>query len=95
MPDFSIEKILKISKKLILSEGFDTIFIDTFKSEQNSDDSVKEMVMSMRDLDSFGKKMDVAVVVTMQIATYAENKTAYLSAAELSGSKQTKETMKH
>lgn len=93
MPDFSIEKILKISKKLILSEGFDTIFIDTFKSEQNSDDSVKEMVMSMRDLDSFGKKMDVAVVVTMQIATYAENKTAYLSAAELSGSKQTKETM--
>ena len=93
MSDFSIEKILKISKKLILSEGFDTIFIDTFKSEQNSDDSVKEMVMSMRDLDSFGKKMDVAVVVTMQIATYAENKTAYLSAAELSGSKQTKETM--
>lgn len=93
MPEFSIDKILKISKKLILSEGFDTIFIDTFKSEQNSDDSVKEMVMSMRDLDAFGKKMDVAIIATMQIATYAENKTAYLSAAELSGSKQTKETM--
>lgn len=91
--EFSMDKIFKISKKLIVSEGFDTVFVDTFKSESESEDTVRDMVLGMRELDSFGKKMNVAVISTMQIATYAENKVSYLSAAEISGSKQTKETM--
>lgn len=93
LPEFSMDKIFKVSKKLIISEGFDTICIDTFKSESESENTIQDMVLGMRDLDSFGKKMDVKVIATMQIATYAENKVSYLSASELSGSKQTKETM--
>lgn len=92
MNEFSIEKITKIAKKLALSEGFGVLCVDTFKSETSSDDVVNNMVQGARDLDIFGKKMDMIVIMTMQIGTYAENKVSYLSAAELSNSKQVKET---
>ena len=92
MNEFSIEKITKIAKKLALSEGFGTLCVDTFKSETSSEDVVNNMVQGARDLDIFGKKMNMIVIMTMQIGTYAENKVSYLSAAELSNSKQVKET---
>lgn len=92
MNEFSIEKITKIAKKLALSEGFGALCVDTFKSETSSEDVVNNMVQGARDLDIFGKKMNMIVIMTMQIGTYAENKVSYLSAAELSNSKQVKET---
>ncbi|HGM3507380.1 TPA: DnaB-like helicase C-terminal domain-containing protein [Clostridioides difficile] len=92
MYDFNTEKIKKIAKKLSLSEGYDTLILDTFKAEDaSSGNSTGEMNEAARDFDKFGKQMRMRIIFPIQLATYTEGKVSYLTAACISNAKQIKE----
>ena len=92
MNEFKVDKIKKIAKKLCLSEGYDTLVLDTFKPEDASGtNTVGKMSENARQLDSFGKQMKMRIILPAQCATYSEGKTSYMTSAVLSHSKQIKE----
>ena len=88
--DFNVEKILKMTKKLNLAYGVDTLVLETFKSE-DTEDTVNNMLMNSRALDRFAKKNDIKVILPAQTRTADEGVISYLTSASISGSKQIKE----
>lgn len=89
--DFNVEKITKIAKKLNLAYGFDTLVLETFKSENDVEDTVNNMVMNSRYLDKFGKQNDMKVILPIQLRTSDEGVISYLTSSSIAGSKAVKE----
>lgn len=89
--DFDVNRITKMAKKLNLSDGVDTLVLETFKAESAIDDSVNNMVENSRILDKFGKKNNMRIILPVQLRTADEGVISYLTATSLSGSKQIKE----
>lgn len=91
--DFNIDRILKVVKKWRLTYGFQGCVIETFKSSNAEDNNtVGELVEGSRKIDKFAKKYQVRFIVPMQLRTSTNMKVSYLTAAEISGSKQVVET---
>lgn len=88
--EFSVEKILKESKRLILAEGFSTLIVETFKAE-NQEDSVKELVANSIALDKFGRENGCKVLLPMQLMGALCGKASYLTSSLLAGSKHVKD----
>ena len=59
--EFSVDKIMREAKKLILAEGFSTLIVETFKAE-SQEDSVKELMANSVALDKFGKEMNCKIL---------------------------------
>lgn len=92
MLDFNVETMIKVSKKLIINEGFGLVMIDTFKSENASDtNAVGEMVTASREFHKMAMKYNVAVILTQQLTSGNEGRVSYLTASDLANSKQVKE----
>lgn len=89
--DFDVNRIIKMAKKLNLSDGVDTLVLETFKAESAIDDSVNNMVENSRLLDKFGRQNNIRVILPVQTRTADEGVISYLTATSLSGSKQIKE----
>ncbi|WP_312286651.1 DnaB-like helicase C-terminal domain-containing protein [Terrisporobacter sp.] len=91
--DFNIDRILKVVKKWRLTYGFQGCVIETFKSSNaEENNTVGELVEGSRKIDKFAKKYQVRFIVPMQLRTSTNMKVSYLTAAEISGSKQVVET---
>ena len=87
--DFNIDRILKLVKKYRLSYNFQGCVIETFKSANaETSDVVNELVEGSRKLDKFAKKYQVRFIIPMQLRTSSNMKTSYLTASEISNSKQ-------
>lgn len=89
--DFNVAKITKIAKKLNLSEGYDTLILETYKAEDGVDDTVRNMVDNSRALDKFGKQTGMTIILPAQTRTQDEGVISYLTSASLAGSKAIKE----
>ncbi|MGL4450456.1 MAG: DnaB-like helicase C-terminal domain-containing protein [Sarcina sp.] len=89
--DFNVEKITKMAKKLKLAHGVNVMVLETYKSEDNVEDTVNNMLMNSRSLDKFGKKNEMVVILPCQTRTADEGVISYLTSASIAGSKQIKE----
>ena len=89
--DFDVNRIMKMAKRLNLSDNVDTLILETFKSESALDDSVNNMVENSRQLDKFGRQNNMRIILPVQTRTSDEGVISYLTATSLSGSKQIKE----
>ena len=88
--EFSVDKIMRESKKLILAEGFSTLIVETFKAE-SQEDSVKELIENSIELDKFGKEMECKILLPMQLMGSMTGKASYLTSSLLAGSKHVKD----
>lgn len=89
--EFNVSRILKMVKKLHLSDGYDTLILETFKSESAIDDSVNNMVENSRLLDKFGRQNKMRIITPIQLRSSNEGKVSYLTSSEIASSKQIKE----
>lgn len=56
--EFNFEKITKVFNKLGMTEGYNYLMVDTFKSD-DMDSAMIEMVNNSKILDKWGRKMDM------------------------------------
>lgn len=88
--EFSVDKIMREAKKLILAEGFSTLIVETFKAE-SQEDSVKELMANSVALDKFGKEMNCKILLPMQLMGSMTGKASFLTSSLLAGSKHVKD----
>lgn len=84
--DFNFEKITKVFNKLGMTEGYNYLMVDTFKSN-DMENSMIEMVDNSKILDKWGRKHGYGVVMTMQLLK-STDKVSYLSGSQLAFAKQ-------
>lgn len=91
LEEFDIDEIISVSKGLVTHEGFSCILIDTFKSEDSSNENYTgSIIENSKKLDNFGNKYNIKIFMTMQLVTAYENSESYLSASSLAEAKATK-----
>ena len=92
--DYNIETVGGFIKKLALNDGFEYFLYDTFKAEDMSGSSVHgQMVEDSKYLFQIASKLNVAVLITQQLALHTEGQVSYLNASVLSSSKAVKEVV--
>ena len=84
--EFNFEKITKVFNKLGMTEGYNYLMVDTFKSD-DMDSAMIEMVNNSRILDKWGRKNGYGVVMTMQLLK-STDKVSYLTGSQLAFAKQ-------
>lgn len=92
--DYNIETVGSFIKKLALQDGFEYFLYDTFKAEDMTGSSVHgQMVEDSKYLFQIASKLNVAVLITQQLALHTEGQVSYLNASVLSSSKAVKEVV--
>ncbi|MBC6695255.1 hypothetical protein H9L25_00485 [Terrisporobacter mayombei] len=91
LEEFDVDEILRISRGLISHQGATVFLIDTFKSEDSSDQNyVGAMVEATKRIDTFGNKHNVKMILTLQLTPGNEGQKSYLTASDLAECKSTK-----
>lgn len=93
--DMSIVK--KKIRECALSQGYDTVLYDTFKIQEGDFSSARQdlsLVRDSRELDKLGKKYNLIMLASVQLAEYMKGK-LFLDASCLSNAKQTKEILEN
>jgi replicative DNA helicase len=90
MFEYDVNNTKKVVKKLS-REGFTKFIYDVFKSEDaSSSNNAGLMVELSKTLFNLADKLEVSIVMTMQVSLY-NNNVRYLTEAHLAGSKQSSE----
>ncbi len=88
--DNDFRKIRKITRQLA-RDGFEVIFYDTMKSEDNANDIMwQQLLIQSRKLFQLASKENISIIASYQLALHTLNK-RYLDASCLSNAKQIKE----
>lgn len=93
--DMSIVK--KKIRECALRQGYDTVLYDTFKIQEGDFSSARQdlsLVRDSRELDKLGKKYNLIMLASVQLAEYMKGK-LFLDASCLSNAKQTKEILEN
>ena len=93
--DMSIVK--KKIRECALRQGYDTVLYDTFKIQEEDFSSARQdlsLVRDSRELDKLGKKYNLIMLASVQLAEYMKGK-LFLDASCLSNAKQTKEILEN
>lgn len=93
--DMSIVK--KKIREYALRQGYDTVLYDTFKIQEGDFSSARQdlsLVRDSRELDKLGKKYNLIMLASVQLAEYMKGK-LFLDASCLSNAKQTKEILEN
>ena len=93
--DMSIVK--KKIRECALRQGYDTVLYDTFKIQEGDFSSTRQdlsLVIDSRELDKLGKKYNLIMLASVQLAEYMKGK-LFLDASCLSNAKQTKEILEN
>lgn len=91
MDEFSLDEIIRCSKKYITHFSYGCMLIDTWKAEDSSSANYTgQMVENIKRLEDFGNKWNIKVLLTMQLVSGTEMKNAYLTASDISECKATK-----
>lgn len=91
--DMSIVK--KKIRENVLRYGYDTVLYDTFKIQESDFNGSRQdlsLVKDSRDLDKMGKKYNIIMLASVQLAEYMKGK-LFLDSSVLSNSKQIKEIL--
>ncbi len=94
IPDANMGLVKKKIRSNVLGSGYDCVLYDTFKldfSGDNNDQYYLKLIQDSRDFDAIAKKYNIIVLASLQLANSSLGK-LFLSAADLSMSKQIKET---
>lgn len=93
--DMSIVK--KKIRECALRQGYDTVLYDTFKIQEGDFSSARQdlsLVRDSRELDKLGKKYNLIMLASVQLAEYMKGK-LFLDASCLSNAKQIKEILEN
>ena len=93
--DMSIVK--KKIRECALRQGYDTVLYDIFKIQEGDFSSARQdlsLVRDSRELDKLGKKYNLIMLASVQLAEYMKGK-LFLDASCLSNAKQTKEILEN
>ena len=88
--------VKKKIRECALRQGYDTVLYDTFKIQEGDFSSARQdlsLVRDSRELDKLGKKYNLIMLASVQLAEYMKGK-LFLDASCLSNAKQIKEMMK-
>ncbi len=93
IPDANMGLVKKKIRENVLRHGYDCALYDTFKLEMTEDNDkyYLSLIKDSRDLDTIAKKYNIIMLASLQLAINSLGK-LFLSAADLSMSKQIKET---
>lgn len=93
--DANMSVVKKKIRENVLRYGYDTVLYDTFKLDFDTVGNTRQdlsLIQDSRDLDSIGKKYNVIMLASLQLAIHTMGK-LFLDSSVLSNSKQIKEVL--
>lgn len=88
--DYDMGKVKKIAKKLS-KRGLEILLYDTMKYSGEDDSTWKSLIQDSKDIFQICSKLNLAGVITFQLALYTKNKQRFLDENALSNGKQVAE----
>lgn len=95
--DANMGIVKKKIRENVLRYGYDTVFYDTFKIQEEDFNSRRQdlaLVKDSRDLHKLAKKYNIIMLASLQLAEYTKG-TLFLTAAQISNAKQIKEILEN
>ena len=93
--DADMSVVKKKIRENVLRYGYDAVLYDTFKIQEGDFGKSRQdlaLVKDSRDLDKLGKKYNIIMLASVQLAEYMRGK-LFLDSSVLSNSKQIKEVL--
>lgn len=93
--DADMSVVKKKIRENVLRQGYDTVLYDTFKIQESDMSGQRQdlsLVRDSRELDRIGKRYNIIMLASIQLAEYMKGK-LFLDASVLSNGKQVKEQL--